>query len=60
MGKSTFMTGVAIAMSMIGSSMVLLPITFSQYGIFINSFFCVLPSPLSYSWRAFWGSLASC
>ena len=35
------MTGVAIASSMIGSSMILLPVTFSQHGVVVNMLFCV-------------------
>jgi amino acid permease len=43
MAKSTFMTGVAIANSMIGSSMILFPVTFNQSGILVNVLFCVTP-----------------
>jgi len=44
MVKSTFMTGVAIANSMIGSSMIIFPVTFNDYGIVINVFFVVITS----------------
>jgi len=42
MGKSAFMTGIAIANSMIGSSMIIFPLKFNQYGILINIFFVVI------------------
>ena len=41
MGKSVFMTGVAIANSMIGSSMIILPLNFNKYGVVANSVFVV-------------------
>ena len=41
MGKSVFMTGVAIANSMIGSSMIIFPLNFNQYGIIVNIIFVV-------------------
>ena len=60
MGKSTLMSGVAIANSMIGSSMILFPVTFNQTGIFVNVLFCVF-LPLDRSSCQFsWPSPANC
>ena len=42
MSKSPLMTGVAVANNMIGSSMILFPVTFNQHGIIINVLFCVI------------------
>ena len=60
MGKSTIMTGVAIANSMIGTSMILFPVTFNQTGILVNVLFCVRPHTLRSSWRPSWLSPANC
>lgn len=50
MSKSVFMTGVAIANSMVGSSMILFPLKFNQYGIGINVIFVVPARPARSSW----------
>ena len=42
MSKSTVMTAVAIANSMIGSSIIIFPLNFNQYGILVNVFFVVV------------------
>ena len=60
MGKSAFMTGIAIANSMVGSSMIILPLKFNQYGILINIFFVVISYWISYSSPEWWVLLWSC
>jgi amino acid permease len=59
MGKSPLMSGIAIANSMIGSSMILFPVTFNQGGILINVLFVVPLPPLSSSWQPSWPSPAN-
>lgn len=48
MVKSPLSTGIAIANSMIGSSMILFPVTFNQTGIFVNVLFVVAHPSFSY------------
>ena len=42
MGKSVFRTGISVANSMIGSSIIIFPLTFIKYGILVNVMFVVL------------------
>jgi hypothetical protein len=59
MAKSTFMTGVAIANSMVGSSMIIFPVAYNDTGIVVNILFLViLPSP-SFLWQPSWLSRAN-
>ena len=44
---SPLSSGIALANSMIGSSMILFPVTFNQTGIIINVLFMVHPPYLS-------------
>ena len=60
MGKSTFMTGVAIANSMVGSSMIIFPVSFNDTGIIVNVIFVVILPPISSSWLPSWLSHANC
>ena len=60
MTKSTTTTAVAIANSMIGSSMILFPVTFNQTGIIINVVFCVHIDLSRFSWLLSWLLLANC
>lgn len=54
MGKSVFMTGVAIANSMIGSSMIIFPLNFNKYGIVVNTLFVVQLHRIRSSCRPSW------
>ena len=59
MSKSTFMTGVAIANSMVGSSMIVFPVAFNDTGIIVNVLFLVILHLYSSSWQHSWPSPAN-
>ena len=59
MAKSTFMTGVAIANSMVGSSMIIFPVTYNDTGVLVNILFLVHLLPPSSSWQPSWLSPAN-